>query len=134
MAQPLLFDFRGKRIYVTGHSGMEGSAIVRQLGVEGCEILTVSRQTVDPTQQSDTERWLEQMNPDAVFLAAGHVGVIYANGAYSADFITDNLAIGLNVIRGSYKAGVKKPQKFHCMMAWPIAMLTFSQGAVARWA
>ena len=108
MAQLLLFDLRGKRVYVAGHNGMAGSAIVRRLADEGCEILTASRQTLDLTQQSTTERWLEEMKPDAVFLAAGHVGGIYANDAYPADFITDNLAIALNVIRGSYKAGVKK--------------------------
>jgi GDP-L-fucose synthase len=108
MAQPLLFDFRGKRIYVAGHNGMAGSAIVRRLAGEGCEILTVSRQTLDLTEQSGTECWLEQMRPDAVILAAGHVGGIFANDTYPADFITDNLAIALNVIRGSYKAGVKK--------------------------
>ncbi len=108
MAQPLLFDLRGKRVYVAGHSGMAGTAIMRRLAGEGCEILTASRQTLDLTQQSDAERWLEQMKPDAVFLAAGHVGGIFANDTFPADFITDNLAIGLNVIRGSYKAGVKK--------------------------
>lgn len=108
MAQPLLFDLRDKRVYVAGHNGMAGSAIVRRLAGEGCEILTVSRQALDLTQQSDTERWLEKMNPDAVFLAAGHVGGIYANDTFPADFITDNLAIALNVIRGSYQAGVKK--------------------------
>jgi GDP-L-fucose synthase len=108
MTQPLLFDLRGKRVYVGGHNGMAGSAIVRRLAGEGCEILTASHQALDLTRQSDTERWLEQMKPDAVFLAAGHVGGIYANDAFPADFITNNLAIGLNVIRGSYKAGVKK--------------------------
>ena len=108
MTQPLLFDLRGKRVYVAGHNGMAGSAIVRRLAGEGCEILTASRQALDLTQQSDTERWLEQMKPDAVFLAAGHVGGIYANDTFPADFITDNLAIALNVIRGSYQAGVKK--------------------------
>ena len=108
MAQTLLFDLRGKRVYVAGHNGMAGSAIVRRLAGEGCEILTASRQALDLTRQSDTELWLEQMKPDAVFLAAGHVGGIYANDAFPADFIADNLAIGLNVIRGSYKAGVKK--------------------------
>jgi len=108
MAQPLLFDLRGKRVYVAGHNGMAGSAIVRRLAGEGCEILTASRQTLDLTQQSDTEHWLEQMKPDAVFLAAGHVGGIYANDTFPADFIADNLAIGLNVIRGAHKVGVKK--------------------------
>lgn len=108
MSLPLLFDLAGKRVYVAGHNGMAGSAIVRRLAGEGCEILTVSRQTLDLTQQSDTERWLAQMKPDAVVIAAGHVGGIFANDTFPADFITDNLAIGLNVICGSYKAGVKK--------------------------
>ncbi len=108
MPQALLFDLRGKRVFVAGHNGLAGTAIVRRLAGEGCEILTVSRKALDLTQQSDTERWLEQMKPDAVILAAGHVGGISANNTYPADFITDNLAIGLNVIRGSYKAGVKK--------------------------
>jgi GDP-L-fucose synthase len=108
MPQPLLFDLRGKRVYVAGHNGMAGSAIVRRLTGEGCEILTASRQSLDLTQQSETERWLEQMKPDAVIIAAGHVGGIFANDTFPADFITDNLAIGLNVIRGAYKTGVKK--------------------------
>jgi len=108
MAPPVLFDLIGKRVYVAGHTGMAGSAIVRRLATEGCEILTASRQELDLTQQSATEDWLAQMKPDAVFLAAGHVGGIFANDRFPADFITDNLAIGLNVIRGSFKTGVKK--------------------------
>lgn len=108
MAPPLLFDLKGKRVYVAGHNGLAGSAIVRRLAGEGCEILTAPRAELDLTQQSATEAWLEQQRPDAVILAAGHVGGIYANDAFPADFIAGNLAIGLNVIRGSYKAGVKK--------------------------
>ncbi|MBI5908608.1 MAG: GDP-L-fucose synthase [Betaproteobacteria bacterium] len=108
MAQPLLFDLRGKRVYVAGHTGMAGSAIARRLAGEGCEILTAGRQMLDLTQQSDTERWLERIKPDAVFLAAGHVGGIFANDTFPADFIADNLAIGLNVIRGAHKVRVKK--------------------------
>lgn len=108
MAPPLLFDLKGKRVYVAGHNGLAGSAIVRRLAGEGCEILTAPRAELDLTQQSATEAWLERQRPDAVILAAGHVGGIYANDAFPADFIAGNLAIGLNVIRGSYKAGVKK--------------------------
>ena len=108
LAQPLLFDLRGKRVYVAGHNGLAGSAIVRRLAGEACEILTAPRQTLDLTQQADTERWLVQHKPDAVIIAAGHVGGIYANDAYPADFITDNLAIGLNLIRGAHRAGAKK--------------------------
>jgi len=108
MSPPLLFDLKGKRVYVAGHKGMAGSAIVRRLAGEGCDILTADRAALDLTQQADTERWLADNKPDAVFLAAGHVGGIYANDTYPADFIVDNLAIGLNVIRGAYKTGVKK--------------------------
>jgi GDP-L-fucose synthase len=108
MAPPLLFDLKGKRVYVAGHNGLAGSAVVRRLASEGCEILTATRAELDLTQQSVTEAWLMRHKPDAVIVAAGHVGGIYANDAFPADFITDNLAIGLNVIRGSYKAGVKK--------------------------
>jgi len=108
MTLPLLFDFADKRVYVAGHNGMAGSAIMRRLAGEGCEVLTANRQSLDLTQQSATEDWLLRNKPDAVIIAAGHVGGIFANDTYPADFITDNLAIGLNVIRGSYKAGVKK--------------------------
>jgi GDP-L-fucose synthase len=108
MTAPILFDIKGERVYVAGHNGMAGSAIVRRLAGEGCEVLTVERKAVDLTDQGQTENWLAEQKPDAVFLAAGHVGGIYANDTFPADFITDNLAIGLNVIRGSYKAGVKK--------------------------
>ena len=108
LAQPLLFDLRGKSVYVAGHSGLAGSAIVRRLAGEGCIILTASRQTLDLTRQADTERWLAQNKPDAVIVAAGHVGGIFANDAFPADFLADNLAIGLNVIRGAHQTGVKK--------------------------
>ena len=87
---------------------MAGSAIVRRLAGEGCEILTAERNAVDLTDQSQTEGWLMGNKPDVVFLAAGHVGGIYANDTYPADFIADNLAIGLNIIRGSFTTGVKK--------------------------
>lgn len=108
MVRPVLFELRGKRVFVAGHNGMAGSAICRRLATEGCEILTADRRSLDLTRQSDTERWLAEARPDAVFLAAGRVGGIYANDTYPADFIADNLAIALNVIHGSFKAGVKK--------------------------
>jgi GDP-L-fucose synthase len=87
---------------------MMGSAIVRQLANERSEILVADRQTLDLTNQQATEDWLAQMRPDAIFLAAGLVGGIYANNTYPADFIANNLAIALNVIRGAHKVGVKK--------------------------
>jgi GDP-L-fucose synthase len=87
---------------------MVGSAIVRRLGVEGCEILTPKRVDLDLRRGEQVDRWMAKAKPDAVFLAAGKVGGIYANSTYPADFIADNLAIALNVIRGAYEAGVQK--------------------------
>lgn len=108
MAAPLLFDLRGKRVYVAGHTGMAGAAIMRRLGSEGCEILTADRKTLDLTKQEPTEKWILQAQPDAIFLAAGRVGGVHANDAFPADFIADNLAIALNVMRASVAAKVKK--------------------------
>ena len=87
---------------------MVGSAIVRRLASEGSEILVVDRLRLDLTNQQATEDWLTRMKPDAIFLAAGLVGGIHANNSYPADFITNNLAIALNVIRGAHMVGVKK--------------------------
>jgi len=108
MTPPLLFDLTGKRVFVAGHNGMAGSAIVRRLETEDCEILAADRLTLDLTRQRDVEEWLIEHRPDAVFLAAARVGGIYANDTYPADFIVDNLAIALNVIRASFDTGVKK--------------------------
>ncbi len=107
-AAPLLFDLRGKRVYVAGHTGMAGAAIARRLASEGCEILAPDRATLDLTNQEATEAWIGQARPDAVFLAAGRVGGVHANAAFPADFIGDNLAIALNVMRASVAANVKK--------------------------
>jgi GDP-L-fucose synthase len=108
LAPAPLFDFAGKRVYVAGHKGMMGAAIVRRLASERAEILTADRGVLDLTRQQATEEWLSRMKPDAIFLAAGLVGGIHANDTFPADFLTVNLAIALNVIRGAHKAGVKK--------------------------
>lgn len=102
------YDLRGKRVFVAGHRGMAGSAIVRRLASEDCEILTVPRSELDLTRQQATEDWLAAHKPHAVILAAGRVGGIYANSTFPADFINDNLAIALNVIHGAHLAGVEK--------------------------
>jgi len=103
-----LFDFSAKRVYVAGHRGMVGSAIVRRLKSEECDILTVDRGEVDLTRQEQTERWMSSAKPDAVIVAAAKVGGIAFNNAYPVDFLAENLSIALNVIRASYLAGVKK--------------------------
>ena len=73
-----------------------------------CEVLTADHRELDLTQQDATEKWIEQARPDAIFLAAARVGGIYANDAFPADFLADNLAIGLNVVRAAVAAKVKK--------------------------
>jgi GDP-L-fucose synthase len=108
MVPPLLFDLRGKRIYVAGHTGLAGSAIVRRLASEGCEVLTAKREDLDLTQQDATEKWIATAKPDAVFLAAARVGGIYANDAFPADFLADNLAIAVNVLRAALAVKVNK--------------------------
>ena len=105
---PLLFDLRGKRVYVAGHSGLAGSAILRRLASEGCELLTADHEALDLANQAATESWILQARPDAIFLAAARVGGIYANDTVPADFIADNLAIALNVMRAAIAAKVKK--------------------------
>ena len=87
---------------------MVGSAIVRRLGEENCEVLTASHKELDLTRQAQTEDWLARNRPDAVFVAAATVGGIYANDTRPAEFIYNNLLIESNLIDGSYKAGVEK--------------------------
>lgn len=105
---PVLFELRGKRVFVAGHRGMAGSAIVRRLASVGCEILAADREIVDLRNQTVTEAWMKEARPDAVFMAAARVGGIHANNTFPADFIADNLAIELNVMRASLAVGVQK--------------------------
>lgn len=102
------FELRGKRVWVAGHSGMVGSAIVRRLAREGCEVLTVARAEVDLRRQAATEAWVDEHKPDAVFLAAATVGGIQANAAHPAAFLYDNIAIATNVVHAAYRSGVAK--------------------------
>jgi GDP-L-fucose synthase len=105
---PKIFDLAGKRIYVAGHRGMVGSAIVRRLAGVPCEVITAGRAEVDLERQEQAERFLAATKPDVVIVAAARVGGIHANNAYPAEFISENLAIARNTVHGSYQAGVKK--------------------------
>jgi GDP-L-fucose synthase len=102
------FELTGKRVFVTGHRGMAGSAIVRRLGQEDCEILVAERSDLDLTRQDQTERYLSANKPDVAIIAAARVGGIFANDHYPVDFLVDNLAIALNCIKASHDAGVRK--------------------------
>jgi GDP-L-fucose synthase len=102
------FTLMGKKIWVAGHRGMVGSAIVRQLAHENCEIITASRDILDLKDQSQTHTWMKRNRPDVVFIAAARVGGILANNTYPADFIYDNLVIQTNIIEGAYRSDVSK--------------------------
>lgn len=97
-----------RRIWVAGHNGMVGSALVRLLLDTNDQVLTVDRRSVDLRNQREVLDWLLTNSPDVVIFAAAKVGGIYANDIYSADFIYDNLAIEVNVIHASHIAGVDR--------------------------
>lgn len=103
-----MYSLEGKRVWVAGHRGMVGSAIVRRLQAENCEILTASRQDADLRNQAQTAAWIEKNKPDAIFLAAAKVGGILANDTYPADFLYDNLMIEANIIHAAHMVGVEK--------------------------
>jgi GDP-L-fucose synthase len=102
------YDLKGKRVYVAGHRGMVGSALVRRLERESCTIITASRSDVDLIRQDQVDRFFEETRPQAVFMAAAKVGGIHANSTYPADFLYDNLMIAANVTRAAHAAGVEK--------------------------
>jgi GDP-L-fucose synthase len=102
------YNLKGKRVWVAGHRGMVGSAIVRRLAREDCEIVGAPRSRVDLRDQSKVDGWMRVTKPDVVFLSAAKVGGILANDTYSADFLYDNLMIEANVIHGAFAARVEK--------------------------
>src|SRR5580692_8760612 len=107
-AAPVIFDLKGKRVFIAGHAGMAGSAIARRLRGENCEIVTAPRRELDLRNSEQVERFMAKTKPDAVFVAAGKVGGIRANSTFPAEFIADNLAIALNTIRAAHNSNVKK--------------------------
>ena len=102
------FDIAGKRIWVAGHRGMVGSAIVRRLARENCEVITAGRDTVDLKRQAEVEAFMADAKPDAVVMAAAKVGGILANDSYPADFLYDNLMIEANIFEAAHRNGVNR--------------------------
>jgi len=102
------YSIEGKKVWVAGHLGMVGSAIVRRLASEGCDILTAPRSELDLRRQADVEAWLADRRPDAIFMAAATVGGILANETRPADFLYDNIVIETNVVHGAMRTGVEK--------------------------
>jgi GDP-L-fucose synthase len=102
------FDLKGKRVFVAGHRGMVGSALLRRLASEGVELLTVPRSEMDLRDQGAVFGWFAKNRPQAVFFAAAKVGGIVANNTLRAEFIYDNLIQATNVIHAAHTNGAEK--------------------------
>lgn len=98
----------GKRVWVTGHTGLVGSAIVRRLAREDCHILAQTHEELDLTRQAPTEAWMRENRPEIVFVAAARVGGIGANARFPTEFLYENAAIALNIIKTAHEIGVEK--------------------------
>lgn len=103
-----IYSLKGKRVFVAGHRGMVGSALVRRLASEDCEVVTAGRAEADLRDQAAVRRYFAATRPQAVILAAAKVGGIYANDAYPAEFLYENLVIETNVIDAAFRSDVEK--------------------------
>lgn len=103
-----IHDIAGKRVWVAGHRGMVGQALVRRLQSERCTILKVGREDLDLRERSDVARWIDRERPDTVIVAAATVGGILANDTRPAEFLYDNLAIITSIIECARQASVRK--------------------------
>lgn len=101
-------SFEGKKIWVTGHRGMLGSAVVRSLRNENAQLLLTTRAELDLVDQSAVQQWMEKNTPDLIFHIGAKVGGIHANATLPADFLRENLLIQTNVIDGAKRTGAQK--------------------------
>ncbi|MDN3705225.1 GDP-L-fucose synthase [Marivivens donghaensis] len=104
----MTYDLTGKRIWVAGHRGMVGGAVVRRLGSEGCKVITAGRDVVDLVDQKAVHDWMKATKPDAIVLAAAKVGGIHANASYPVDFLYENLMIEANILHAAHEADVER--------------------------
>jgi GDP-L-fucose synthase len=104
----MAFQLTGKRVWVAGHRGMVGSALVRRLEREDCAIVTASRAACDLREQTAVERWLADVRPEVAVIAAATVGGILANASRPAEFLYDNLMIAANVVHAAQRVGIEK--------------------------
>lgn len=102
------FPVEGRRVWVCGHRGMVGSALMRRLAGEKCECLIADRNSLDLTRRDAVAEWLARHRPDAAIVAAAKVGGIHANMRHPVAFLADNLAIAQNVIQGAAETGVQR--------------------------
>ncbi|MGV7219709.1 GDP-L-fucose synthase [Bradyrhizobium sp. UFLA05-112] len=113
------FELAGKTVFVAGHRGMVGSALVRRLAEEDVELLTVSRSKVDLREQAAVDRWFAAKRPQVVFLGAAKVGGIVANNTLRAEFLYDNLVIATNVIHAAHVNRCEKLMFFGSSCIYP---------------
>lgn len=118
MAKPP-FELKGKTVFVAGHGGMVGGALVRRLAQENVKLLTASRSEVELRDQVAVNKWFAAKRPQAVFLAAAKVGGIVANNTLRAEFLYDNLAIATNVIQAAHANGTEKLMFFGSSCIYP---------------
>lgn len=104
----LHYSLAGKKIWVAGHRGMVGAALVRRLKNIDCEIVTASHAELDLTRQKDVENWMAETKPDAIFMAAARVGGILANDSYPVEFLMENMQIETNVFTAAHASGVNR--------------------------
>src|ERR1700741_3630211 len=105
----MIYPLSGKRLWVAGHNGMVGSALVRALAARGdISIIKAGRDIVDLKDQAAVRRWMKQERPDGIILAAAKVGGILDNATYPADYLFDNLLIEANVIEAAHREDVGK--------------------------
>ncbi len=102
------FDIPGKRIFVAGHRGLVGNAVMRRLAKEGAEIVAASRAELDLRNQAAAHEFLKHTAPDCVIVAAATVGGILANSSYPVDFLNDNLLIESNLVSGAHECGIDR--------------------------
>ncbi|WP_249787462.1 GDP-L-fucose synthase [Bradyrhizobium sp. NBAIM03] len=102
------FEVKGKTVYVAGHRGMVGSALVRRLAQEDAKLVTTTRSEVDLCNQAAVFDWFAKTRPQVIFLAAAKVGGIVANNTLRAEFIYENIAIAANVIHAAHQNGAEK--------------------------
>lgn len=102
------YSLAGKKVWVAGHRGMVGGALVRALQNKECEIITAGRDELDLTRQADVEAWIAHNKPHAIFMAAAKVGGILANDSYPVDFLINNVQIESNIFAAAHANDVER--------------------------
>jgi GDP-L-fucose synthase len=113
------YQLAGKRVFIAGHRGMVGSALIRRLKIENCEILAATHDQLELTNQAAVNAWMGQQKPQAVFLAASRVGGILANSTFPAEFLYENMMIEANIINAAHVNKIEKLLFFGSTCIYP---------------